>query len=409
MNGINSRDQAVSVINYLLVVTLACTLLLPSFRIVSNIPAIDFSDILIPIIFAIALFFSQEKLVKTINSNATYCYVFSIFLSVVILSIIVNGRYLQIRDWLEVFKYIKFFGAFILCITFLNYKMLLLWLKAIFIGLLVFNTLHYFNLFNFNKLIEPYYAAKHHLDFFGLNSIGEPATKRALGTLGNPNNNGFLFLIFTIIFLPSKEDNFNWKNLIFPTLSILAMIACQSRTVFIAFIPTLLVYFYFSKINWRFVLYFVLVAVLVFIQFDYFGNSYIGSISNANTMENAGRSRWDEWTKIVQSMPGNWLLGHGPNKQFFESNGIYAESEYLLILFRYGIIGLIAYLFFFASLLHKNIQRDFIPWSIIFYFFLAYLIVALTNTPFHSVKLNVLIAVVLSLGWLKSKNAKETV
>jgi hypothetical protein len=280
-------------------------------------------------------------------------------------------------------------------------------IKFVFIGIFVFNLFHYFDLFNFNSLIEPYYAPAHHLDYFGLNSIGEPATKRALGTLGNPNNNGFLFLLFCFLFLPYKKVQFGWKPLLLPSLAIIGLMACQSRTIFLVYLILIIFYFLLIQREWRYIVYFTLFSILIFTIFIFNGNTYIESLGDTSITQHSAIGRMQQWSKILNEMPGFWLFGHGPDKQFFEQNGIFAESEFVLLLFRYGSLGVISFFIWMFVLPIRKISNRLRLNRSMFLLVLILIFSGITNAPFHNVKLNVFIACVLALELLKRNYASE--
>jgi hypothetical protein len=232
----------------LLFITIVGTALLPAFNIYHQIPAIEISDVTFPILFTIGLFGLKSDLIRTIQQEKQIVIAFGVFLFFVIFSMVWNSRLGVMRDWFEFLKYFKFFFFFILTVSICSIHSLRKLLVSVFIVVFLFNILHYFNLFNFNDIIEPFYSPPHHLDFFGLNSIGEPATKRALGTLGNPNTNGILFLLFVILFLPRKKT-INWLGYTVLFLAILGLFMCQTRTGTLAYVLVLLTYFITMKSN----------------------------------------------------------------------------------------------------------------------------------------------------------------
>lgn len=129
-----------------------------------------------------------------------------IFLSCIILvSILVNSNYKDYREYLEIHKLIKIAilymftcwvtGQGIAKGTFV--KMVLI----TFLGMVVFNILHLFNVYYFNEFITILYDTDgRDVMNFGKNSIGGPGPKRIVGTMGNPNINAILFLFYFAFF-----------------------------------------------------------------------------------------------------------------------------------------------------------------------------------------------------------------
>ncbi|MBL4862997.1 MAG: O-antigen ligase family protein [Crocinitomicaceae bacterium] len=406
MNGLNSSTLR-KYGYWLIVITLIGTFLLPSFCVVPSIPKIEVSDITFPLLFLISVISFKRELVSFIKQHKALVLALSVLIAIAVISIIFNGRIKMYRDWFEPIKFFKLSCFIFFFYLFIDVSKWVSLIKFLFLGLVLFNLFHYFNVFHFNEIIEPYYAAPHHLDFFGLNSIGEPATKRMIGTVGNPNNNAILFLIFLVLFLQKK--NSNKSDIIFSIVAIIGVLACQSRTGFVALLLILIVSFIVKRPSWKIIFSLCLVTIAGFLILELFGNSYIGSLANAVTMESAKAGRYEQWTKIIDAMPGHWVLGHGVNKEYFEEREIYAESEYFLVLFRYGGIGLISLLAIWTTLFFgqiKSIRSSagmFLLGTII-----VFTITGLTNSPLHSTKLSIIFALMVGVSFIQF-NGKEKI
>jgi hypothetical protein len=139
------------------------------------------------------------------------------------------------------------------------------------------------------------------------------------------------------------------------------------------------------------------------------GNFYLDTLANAEVMQRVGRGRLEQWTKIIELMPGYWLFGHAPNKELFESNAIYSESEYFLILFRYGIIGLLAFLSFWFIWFKNYAIRAHKKYKPALYLVITYLVCAFTNNPLQSPKIALFLAIVMAVAILeKNERTEET-
>lgn len=384
---------------FLLAAVLTGALLFPPLSIIHGYPKVELSILLLPIILVFALKFHKEAILDTIRKNKTPLLFLTFFILTIILSIIINKRVSIIRDWFEVVKFIEFGTYIVLFQAIFDRSGLKQILKILFAGVLLFNFLHYFNIFDFNQIIEPFYAHKHHLDRFGLNSLGLPATKRALGVLGNPNNNAVLFLLFLWVFVPKKPE-FKFQKLVLPTLAILGIFLCQSRTGLIAFSLSFLLYLWSIRTGFMFMIYFLLFSLAVFLLLHSSGNTYLSSVAKTAIVSKAGEGRMSQWERILNAMPGHWLFGNAPNKTYFEQHGIHSESEYFLILFRYGIVGLITYITFWFSLLYNFCKTRKRIFSLILYVVFSYFILAITNNPMHSPKLMLMFACVIALNGL---------
>lgn len=122
-------------------------------------------------------------------------------------------------------------------------------------------------------------------------------------------------------------------------------------------------------------------------------------------------NRYATWEFLWNQVKEKPIFGHGPNKEYFYTNGIYSENEYILILWRYGFFGSLAFLLvaFFPLYLiafrTAEKQLDFV-----FLFGIAFLVCGLTNTPFSNAKLVLLWSFVLgiAINIIKSRHAKKT-
>jgi len=394
MNGQKINKVGVS----LLMLTVVWTVLFPPITVYSSFPKVELSDVTIVLLTIYSIGLKRGALIDVFIK---YKWLFLSLIGLVVtasVSIIFNERISQYRDWFEPIKYIKL--TLFLAYTMLYLKDLELnkLVKYLFFCVVIFNLFHYFNLFYFNDYIEVFYAPKHHLDFFGLNSIGEPATRRMLGTLGNPNNNAILFLLFIIYFFPKRMFSLG-ENHLYVSIAALFVLACQSRTGLITLILIFAVNIIIHKISWRSILFYIGTIGLGYIVLQLSGNAYLESLADISLLESAKRGRFEQWILILNEMPGKWVLGHGVNKAFLEERHVYAESEYMLILFRYGLVGIVSYtsicLVLFRKILpYLNSKGGMMTLNVL----ILMLISGITNSPFHVVKLSVLVIVVMGIG-----------
>lgn len=396
MTGVSKNVN--QIVYFLLILTLFGAILLPSISAGSSLPKLEISDLTFLLISVISVTFYRKEMMLFIRQNRWIYFLLFGLILVGLLGLMYHKTYSHLSNLFEPIKIIKL-GAFIFFFyLFLDYSKVYKWLIALFVLVLSFNILHYFNIFNFNSVVEPWYAPPHHLDYFGLNSIGQPSTKRMLGTLGNPNNNAVLFLSFLVLFLPHKGRE-KWADLLFPILAILGIVMCQSRSGFLAFAALLLFYFIFVRPSWKVILILVGSTGGIFILNYIAGNVYMSTVGNMDVMGRASKSRMLQWKRIIASVKGNWIIGRGIDKVFMRSNEIHPESEYFLHLFRYGISGVVLLLLLYAQLFFSTVKKIgeksglLIPGIII-----VFGIAGLTNTPLQSPKLSIIFALIIGLG-----------
>lgn len=378
MNEIKERKTLYIFEQFIFVLFLALTLFVPALPILSNL-TLNIAEILIPIMFI--LWIINCRIV-----SKKYLIFLIIFIAYILLCLFINFSNQSLSDFFEVYKLGKyailflFFGSLFEKNPKILDKTICIFLPL----LLVFNLLHYFNIFGFNEAIEPFYAYNlEHLTYFGYDSLGNPGTKRMIGTAGNPNVNGVLFLFFTAYFLSKLDTKKINKYSILLALSIIGLILCQSRTSLVAAIVILILNFLLKKHTLKNISLIAIIigaAVLTAIIFsnlslDYYANTHIKPQDN-----NSLRGRFEVWQYLFEMVKEKPVFGYGPYKQYFYQNEIYSESEYILYLWRYGIIGLLMYITWIIIPLWKNLKaaaenRFYILIAV------AIMITAITNNP----------------------------
>lgn len=360
---------------------------------------IGIEDMILPII----LFRIAQSKMYFFNK---YVFLMLIFGAYIFFTIAINNRLWSLRDYFEIFKIgkfmlIVFFTRHVLKDNFLKFDVLV---KITFVGLLIFNFAHYFNVFNFNKIIEPFYATSEiHLSTFGLDSLGRPAVRRMMGTMGNPNINAILFLFFFVYFL-SKSTAFSFrKENIFIYLSFLCIIVTQSRTGFISGVSAYIFWIIFTKQKLKTTLIntlFLIATFFIAFAFNSLALTYFSNTS-ANIIENNSvLGRLEVWKFLMKMIEQKPIFGYGPNKDFFYNNNLYAESEYVLYMWRYGFIGLILYFGWLLLPLYKAIvYNKFDSFYILFAVIIG--INAITNCPLSDPK--ILLFFAISIGYYYAK------
>ena len=398
------------------------TLLFPNVKLGEGLPSVQFVDFLLPIIGFI-VFKNWYKVVWR-----KFFTIILIFGAYIILSIVVNSRITSVKDYFEIFKLIKFLliVLFFSIVEINNYKNNIFY--PIFGLLVLFNLFHYFNLFGVNYLIEHYYNGGVHIELFGLDSLGAVSTKRMIGAIGNPNTNAIIFLFFASIFYPEKKK-FSFELIVFFS-AIFLFFLCQSRTGFFA----LFLMISFDVINKLYILktfnkwsMIPIVLVVIAYSFSYLFSSniieteryvssrsfdqipkeskvlnketYINSIfSSEVTHTGSVKGRVEIWKHLFSMVKKKPIFGHGPDKDYFYDNKLYAENEYILYLWRYGVIGLLFYILFYVYLFYKGITFLRLTQGVLLSFLAIILIItALTNAPLSSREILVFLAVLIGL------------
>ena len=340
--------------------------------------------------------------------------IFGVIASYILLTILINRQASSLNNYFEIYDLFKLLFLFIFFEEMRRQTDIMPILNACFIGLVCFNIFHYYNLFDFNTRVMPLYCGHNsvHLQYFGYNSLGMPATKRALGILGNPNNNAILFLFFTILYAPHKE----WKRLhqFFFFLALTVFLCCQSRTGLVALVAMLVANYIFAGIPWKkvviqsfciaafswVVLNFSEILLFLHIPLPTRPMNYSLSLLDGSALRsNSWEERKNVWQHLLSMSKEHPIFGHGPNKNYFYENHIYAENEYILMLWRYGIIGMLMYISLYLYPVWKSFSklRNSMAARRILMIAIVFAITALTNAPFSSVKLSILLIFIYSL------------
>lgn len=370
---------------------IATLLLFPAIKIADNFPVFQFVDFLLPFI-TIFLFVKRKEIVWN-----RYFSILGLFLIVILISIVFNNRLGQFRDYFELYKIIKF-SLIILLFSFVSITQFTTYfVKPVFIILCIVNLFHYFNFFNINSLILSHFNGGIHIKTFGLNSLGQSATRRMIGLSGNPNINSIVFSFFTIVFFPSKNQNTN--RYLWFVLAIFMMFLCQSRTNLIAFVVMVIATILFARKHFNSIKIFSSVVIAYLASFFLAQNAYLNSLFGTDITQNTSLlGRIEVWKHLWEMIKKNPIIGHGPNKEYFYDNTLYAESEYVLHTWRYGIIGLLAFLNVLFYPVLKTMENLSIKNNLmVFQFTIMIAINSLTNNPFSDRFVLVLFAMLIGL------------
>lgn len=431
---------------------LASILLFPPIKLGPSLPAIELVDFLLPFTGLIVLLNWSEIIYK---KTALLLFVFSVF---IFLSMAINHRLGHVSDHFEIYKLVKF-GLLIFLFSLIKpERFLQYWIKPLFISLVFFNLAHYFNLFNFNLFLENFYFGNRNYIEFGLNSAGIPVSKRMLGFMSNPNSNAVMFSVFAIIFIPKKDTN--WKGFLLFTLAVLMVFLCQSRTALFSFIAIILTY---GVLNYKAYKRLIMLALFsaasilsanlistlsvgvgtpinmemvrafekkhpnlqwdderqIFLNSNIAGGianvdeyTYLESLTHGEFMEGSSMmGRYDVWMHLWKMIRQKPLFGHGPYKEYFYENMLYAENEFIFMTWRYGFIGLFIFLSVCLALLILAIRYRKLDWgSNTLMILVLYAITGMTNLPFSAITLNMILGISIGIFFaeIKQKSQKDS-
>jgi hypothetical protein len=427
------------IVKILFVCIIVGIFLFPTIHISSSLPHFQLTDILLPFVILCI----PSEFVKRYSKKIIVLSGLPLF--VVFISILFNLDKFSYNDLFEFYKilkvsvYILFFSSNFFEKCFINNT-----INIVFVGVFVFNIFQYFNFFDFNNSLELLYADYKHLIFFGKNTLGQPDTKRLLGTLGNPNNNSIGLSFFFFYYLFTNQRN-KYIKYLFINLSLLLILASQSRT---GFYSVSLIFTYYVLVHCKtiykklifvgfYVLCFVFVSRLQEFETnisltdsknaivthgkshvpanqindkrklpieakDVSGTKYLSSVDFEDMDQNTSiNSRLEIWKLLFKMIKEKPIFGHGPQKNFFYEKHLYPENEYILNFWRYGFIGLIVYVLFFTIPIIGVFKKDKNTKDPNFYFLILLSITAITNLPMSEPRISILVA--MSFGFLLNK------
>ena len=337
--------------NCVLGIFLVCLLLAPPIHIWNFRFTFQVIDFFIPIFLCMIIYNKWYK-----NWRLLYVKNLLFFIGVIILSILINKQIGVANEWFEVYKGFKYLLIFIVFKELYSAKKNTAIIDVIFICLLFFNFLHYHNIFNFNQIVMPLYCGKDcvHLTYFGLNSAGLPAVKRMIGTMANPNDNAVLFLVFMLFYLP--KERWKIKDVSFFVLCLIALLACQSRTSLVAFFVIIIAHFFIIRIKWQKLLIYSALIVVVMFVFFYItaANKYALTLLDGTALKSYSWTyRLELWKQFLGQSLTQPIFGHAPQKNYFYEHKLHFENEYILFLWRYGILGFISLIGFYLTPIKK--------------------------------------------------------
>jgi O-antigen ligase len=399
MNPLIQKETYTNLINFAGLILIVSMLFLPDIQFGSKIPAFQFVDFFLPLLL-ILIFLHRSKL----QWNRYYWILIAFCIYIPITSA-VNGRITVLNDYFEVYKFLKFFILIILfsCIDYRTFLQTLL--KPIFVFLVIANLFHFYDLFGTNAFLLKYYNSGIQLKYFGLNSLKEPAVKRMIGLASNPNINSVIFSFFAICFLPLRFDR---KKFYWFLSALLMVFLCQSRTGLLALGVILIAIAVFKLSDWNWKKWLIVLSSIVVVYvlglalstsfFKY--SPYSANLLDGSAfMTNSARSRWESWNFLGKMILEQPVFGHSPNKEFFYSNNLYSENEYILMTWRYGLIGLLLYLLLLFQPLQVYIRsmKEVPVFKYGILIITLILVTALTNNPYTDRTINLLLACTIGL------------
>ncbi len=262
------------------------------------------------------------------------------------------------RDWTEVYKSLKILVYLLIAI---NIKLDTVKLKKminVFLIFLsasaIFGILQYFNLFDINSWLTPYYIFE--TKVYGLETQG-----RVVGTFGNPNIFGGAMLIGIALSFSNLLNKFKMRYLLLLGLFFTAITMSLSRTALVA--AVLLILIMSISVLWRskkkgLVLFiFSLIPVVGAIGLWFAPERFFRRISRMGDLatDTSFQARLGMWKDIwVSRSKINMLTGTGPTSNL----RITFDNEWLEMFTYYGFVGLLLFLIAFVLMYYRLGKLD---------------------------------------------------
>jgi len=388
MNAIYMQSRRLNmsgVLEALVVFGLCSSLVLPSLSLLGI--GVYFTTIVSVLLF-VFVSFGLLALRPVVHFSVLPVFIMSIM--VLLISIVSWGLSLSdynIRDLNESVKYAQFI-PYLLTLSYIRperFQTKLLY--GIHISLCLLLVVGYIQIFAPISLLKP--ISMLYLSYDSVHLLSVISGSRVTLTGTNPNVGGFIAAYFSIYVLVRYLHERNILYLILFFLVLFLVLKTQSRTVLVAMTISFFLYFMFvfrlniiKKIILLALIFVLSTALVSFVNLDYVTIGFQLAISGENNSVNV---RLENLLLAYDRFLQSPIIGWGPAKSEF-STGI--DSEYALILQRYGLVGILVFggtVIYMLRTSLKNIHT--IPGSVFFLVVIMTVIVMSTNNVFSGYQL----------------------
>lgn len=359
-------------------------------------PNVRVEELIIFLILPLFFFFRERKFEDRYLNYFLYSL---IALSTTIIFSINYGKYFlgvptSLNDYFEVLKVIKFFIA-VFIVSRLNltnddiYKLLYVIIFS-FILSAVIGLMQFYGILGFERITAPYYAMDRIYDIHN----------RMMGTFFNPNTYGTALTIGVVVVLALSfyEKNYRKKTGLIAIAVILSFTIAltQSRTAVVVLFMAIILLTALNFIKKQFTVKHLLIIIGVFTVLMLVIVSLLADqiLTRFMTLGEIGEDmsfqmRLLAWYLNLTIFSESMVFGWGPAKLIHTT---IVDSEYILILRRYGIVGFSIYiLVYFIPLIRAFVLQKMkgireIMGQIIFTATFVFLIGNITNPLFHEIQ-----------------------
>ena len=260
---------------------------------------------------------------------------------------------------------------------------------VMFLALVFLNLFIAINPFGIGESIQNLYTSSNYTDFVYYH---EPGVFRLSGTQLNPNNNAIVWMCFAVYYLQFLKRK--WALLL---LAIGILFLTQSRTNVIALIACLFIYFliqFWSKSNMKRLIY-VALPILAGALFFILKSSYLRALFTGEAfVSKSFLIRLDNYMYLSNFSLFELFIGKGVINKPIDTLGFSLDSEYLGLIFQFGIIGLFCWLALLIGILKRNKDRN----LQVYLFVLVIIINSFTNLTFLNLQIGVVLIFFLAVS-----------
>lgn len=405
------KVKTLNILKLLVYGFLVSIFLLPGLTFSGSLPEVRPEDLLVYGMLLTLLLFNSKTVIWNTGLQK-YMLFIMMFVVWMLITQLGNGRLSHTSDYFEYYKMLKY-GIVVLTFylihknKILDQTDMLRTIRVIFCVVFALNMLHYFNILGYNDIIMPFYANEFQLPFFGVNSLGLADVKRMLGVLGNPNNNSIMMGFFSIYFIvhSKKQSPEQGQTIVLAGLAIIMLLMSGSKTGVLSLAAVFVVYWILSKASIKQLLSLLGIGMASIVLINVFQFTYISTLWTVDWSANESwTGRISVWQNLVEMVEKSPWIGYGPNKEYFYLNSLYSENEYVLMAWRYGVVGLLFYLLwvfipFISAFRHKENRYA----QSVILFSTMLLVSAITNNPLSEPRILVLYAMLCGLMFADSE------
>ena len=411
-------------IKRIIIPLLITSVLLPSIPLSETLPQIRLDFVIVFIgatLFIFGSFITGNLLHFRVNPIFKWYILlgFAILISIFFNALVV-GYYPIARDYWEFVKLLKYFFIFALISS---------------IDISISDLQYYYKITLIIFLITTLVAFIQHINLYNINdtfnliySTSKATSERVVGTMQNPNDFGALLIMASALafsgglFYKKKSIRFfSFFCLIIFTYSI---ILTGSRTAFILFIivinfilcikyPPLLI-LKRKRMLQRSLYVLIILSIIFFIIIKLAPDSFFFRLNTLRKpfYTESWQAKVSAWNYVFNFIKSSPIFGWGPCKSVIDFS---IDNEWLLIIFRYGILGLCVFILWMISIMFGlyKIRKNYSDDELVIFTvalqatLIAYLVYMITATFFVNIQLMSIFTIILGLAFSKYKKKEK--